>query len=89
MNRSISTASLRFAACAAIITCIVLVYFRWLHVNPATVGFTFLLTVLLISAYWGLRYAIVTAIFGTLVYNYFFLPPLFKFTIADPQNWVA
>ena len=22
-------------------------------------------------------------------YNYFFLPPLFKFTIADPQNWVG
>ena len=29
------------------------------------------------------------AVFATLAYNYFFLPPLFHFTIADPQNWVA
>ena len=89
MNRSVSVAVLRFAASTAILAAIVVVYFRWLHVNPATIGFTLLLTVLLISAYWGLRYAIVTAILGTVVYNYFFLPPLFKFTIADPQNWVA
>jgi two-component system, OmpR family, sensor histidine kinase KdpD len=89
MSRSVSTAILRFAASTAILAAIVFVYFRWLHVNPATVGFTLLLTVLLISAYWGLRYAIVTAIVGTVVYNYFFLPPLLKLTIADPQNWVA
>lgn len=81
---------LRFAACAAIVAAIVFVYFRWLHVtNPATVGFTLLLTVLLISASWGLRYAIFAAVLGTAAYNYFFLPPLFQFTIADPQNWVA
>ena len=45
--------------------------------------------VLLISTAWGLRYAIYTAIVATVAYNYFFLPPLFRFTIADPQNWVA
>ena len=26
---------------------------------------------------------------ATLTYNYFFLPPVGTFTIADPQNWVA
>ena len=62
---------------------------RWLHVNYATVGFGFLLAVLFISANWGLRYAIFTAILATVAYNYFFLPPLFRFTIADPQNWIA
>ena len=81
--------ALRFAQSAAIVSVIVFVYFRWLHVNPATVGFTLLLAVLFISATWGLRYAIFAAILGTIAYNYFFLPPLFKFTIADPQNWVA
>jgi two-component system, OmpR family, sensor histidine kinase KdpD len=80
---------LRFAASTAILSAVVLVYFRWLHVNPTTVGFSLLLIVLLISAAWGLRYAIFTAIIATVAYNYFFLPPLFKFTIADPQNWVA
>jgi two-component system, OmpR family, sensor histidine kinase KdpD len=79
----------RFVASTAIVSAIVFVYFRWLHVNPTTVGFSFLLAVLLISTAWGLRYSIFTAILATVAYNYFFLPPLFKFTIADPQNWVA
>jgi len=80
---------LRFAACAAIVSTLVLLYFRWLHVNPTTVGFSLLLAVFLISTAWGLRYAIFTAILATVAYNYFFLPPLFRLTIADPQNWIA
>jgi two-component system sensor histidine kinase KdpD len=80
---------LRFAASAAIVSFVILVYSRWLHVNPTTVGFTFLLIILITSAVWGLRYAIFTAVLSTLSYNYFFLPPFYQFTIADPQNWVA
>jgi two-component system, OmpR family, sensor histidine kinase KdpD len=80
---------LRFVASTAIVSAIVFFYFRWLHVNPTTVGFTLLLAILLVSAAWGLRYAIFTAILATVAYNYFFLPPLFRFTIADPQNWIA
>src|SRR2546426_4394455 len=80
---------LRFTISAATVSAIVFVYFRWLHVNPTTVGFSLLLAILLISAAWGLRYAIFTAILATVAYNYFFLPPLFRFTIADPQNWIA
>lgn len=48
-----------------------------------------MLAVLVVSAVWGLRYAIFISIAAAVVYNYFFLPPLFTFTIADPQNWVA
>jgi len=80
---------LRFAISAAVVPSVVFLYFRWLHVNPTTVGFTFLLVILLISAAWGLRYAIFTAVLATVAYNYFFLPPLLRFTIADPQNWIA
>ena len=29
------------------------------------------------------------ALLATLVFNYYFLPPIGTFTIADPQNWVA
>src|SRR6202166_2393295 len=89
MKRSTYNPTLRFAASAIVVSVIVFVYFRWLHVNPATVGFTFLLVILFISAAWGLRYAIVTAVLATVAYNYFFLPPLFKFAISDPENWVA
>jgi two-component system sensor histidine kinase KdpD len=45
--------------------------------------------VLLVSSSWGLPYAIFTAILATAAYNLFFLPPVLRFTIADPQNWVA
>ena len=79
----------RFVACAVVVSAIVFVNFHWLHGNPATVGFTLLLAVLFLSASWGLRYAIFAALLGTAAYNYFFLPPLFKFTIANPQNWIA
>lgn len=68
---------------------IVFIYFRWIHVNPTTVGFTLLLAILVVSAVWGLRYAVAMAILASVAYNFFFLPPLFRFTIADPQNWIA
>jgi two-component system sensor histidine kinase KdpD len=87
--RLTSNPVLRFAASTVIVSAIVFLYFRWLHVNPTTVGFTLLLAILFISAAWGLRYAIFTAVIATVAYNYFFLPPLFRFTIADPPNWVA
>ena len=80
---------LRFLVCVLIVFLIVWVYGRVFRVNPATVGFTFLLTVLVVSAAWGLRYAVFLSIAATAAYNYFFLPPLFRFTIADPENWVA
>jgi len=89
VNRPFHNLILRLAACTATVAGIVLLFSRWLHVNPTTVGFSFLLAVLLISTTWGLRYATFTAILATAAYNFFFLPPLFRFTIADPQNWIA
>src|SRR5215471_5753984 len=71
------------------VAAITAIYYRWLHVNLTTVGFSLLLVVLLISSSWGLPYAIFTAILATATYNFFFLPPVLRFTIADPQNWIA
>lgn len=77
---------LTLAACIAGIT---FLYTRLLHVNPTTVGFSFLIAVLIVSAAWGLRYAVVLAVVSTLAYNFFFFPPYGTLTIADPQNWIA
>jgi two-component system, OmpR family, sensor histidine kinase KdpD len=64
--------------------------YRSLHVhNPTTVALTLLLTVLVISAFWGLRVSIFTAVLATMGFNFYFLPPIGTFVIADPQNWVA
>ncbi|MGA7565735.1 MAG: DUF4118 domain-containing protein, partial [Terriglobales bacterium] len=63
--------------------------YRWLHLNPTTIALAFLLGVLGISASWGLREAVFMSVIGALAFNFFFLPPIGTFTIADPQNWVA
>ncbi len=76
---------LAFSALAGI----VLVYRRWLHVNPTTVAISLLLFILLIAAKWGLRHAVVISIAATACYNFYFLPPVGTFTISDPQNWLA
>ncbi len=68
---------------------IVLVYARWLHVNPTTAALTLLLAILVLAAEWGLRYAVAASLVATVCFNYFFLPPVGAFTVADPQNWVA
>ena len=63
---------------------------RVLHgINPTTIALVFLLGVLGISTFWGLRQAVFMAVIATLAFNYFFLPPVGTFTIAEPQNWVA
>ncbi len=49
----------------------------------------YLLVVLAVAAGWGLRFAAPTSLLATLTLNYFFLPPVGTFTIAEPQNWVA
>ena len=79
---------MRYAIVVVAVAAITTVDFK-LRVNHTTVALMFLVTVLLISAYWGLSYAIVMAIGATAAFNFFFLPPIGTFTIADPQNWVA
>ena len=58
-------------------------------INAPTVGFAYLLLILIIASLWGFFEAALASIAATLTYNFFFLPPVGRFTIADPQNWVA
>jgi two-component system, OmpR family, sensor histidine kinase KdpD len=69
---------------------ITLVYSAGLHVTNATiVALSYLLVVLLTAASSALWLAIAESIVAVLLLNYFFLPPVGTWTIADPQNWVA
>lgn len=68
---------------------ITLAGYALLPVNATTVGFAYLLLVLVIASFWGFFDAAIASIAATLTFNFFFLPPVGKFTIADPQNWVA
>src|SRR4051795_10905753 len=60
-----------------------------IHLNPSTVGFAYLIVVLLISVWGGLLIGTVSSVVATLCYNYFFFPPLYTFTIENPANWFA
>ncbi len=79
----------RYVAMTAAALLVVLIYRRILHVNQTTVALTFLVMVQLAAFSWGLIYSICLSIGCTLLYNFFFLPPIGSFTIAEPQNWIA
>lgn len=79
----------RYAASTLIVALVVWIYFSFLHVNHTTVALTLLLYVLFVASRWGLSNAVYTSILSTVVLNFFFLPPIGKFTVADPENWVS
>jgi two-component system sensor histidine kinase KdpD len=58
-------------------------------VSSTTVALALLLIVLGAATIARLRVAIVISVVAMLALNFFFLPPVGGFTIADPQNWVA
>ena len=64
-------------------------FFIFNEANSITIAMTFLLATLGIATAWGLLEAIVASVAGAVCFNFFFLPPLFTFYLADPQNWVA
>jgi two-component system sensor histidine kinase KdpD len=73
----------------AAIAGITLFYRHFLHVNQTTVALSFLLAILAVSAVWGMAVSVFMSLAAMMAFNYFFLPPVGAFTIADPQNWVA
>ena len=68
---------------------IVALYRHFSGVNETTVALTLLLLVLVFAGSWGLRYAIGASLAATVLFNYYFLPPVGTLTINDTQNWVA
>ncbi|HET7704736.1 MAG TPA: DUF4118 domain-containing protein [Thermoanaerobaculia bacterium] len=62
---------------------------RAMNLNANTMGFAYLVVVLLASVRGGLVAGTLASIAATLLYNYFFFPPLYTFVIHDAANWVA
>ena len=57
--------------------------------NAPTVGFGFLILVLLSAFFGDLTVAITTSIVATLCFNFFFLPPIGTFTISAFDDWIS
>jgi two-component system, OmpR family, sensor histidine kinase KdpD len=60
-----------------------------LQVNFSTTGFVHLLIVVLVAMLSGFWEATITSLVALTCLNYFFVPPVHTFYVADPQNWVA
>lgn len=90
MRRPVSVQAVRFIVAVGVVLALTFFYREALpQVNQTTVGFSFLLAILAVSALWGMGVSAVMSVAAVLAFNYFFLPPVGTFTIADPRNWVA
>ncbi|MGH9403753.1 MAG: DUF4118 domain-containing protein [Terriglobia bacterium] len=74
-------------------TVIGIVFGTWLafhaRLNLASSGFLYLVFVVLAAVYGGFWEATAVSVVAVACLNYFFIQPLFTFTVNDPRNWVA
>jgi len=90
MRRNARQRILRTIASLVIVAAVTAFYRKTnLHVNQTTVALSLLLAILAVSAAWGMAVSALMSVAAMLAFNYFFLPPVGRFTVADPQNWVA
>ena len=59
------------------------------HANFSTIGFLDLLVVVLAAMISGFWEATIISFAALICLNYFFIPPVYTFYVAEPQNWVA
>ena len=91
-NRGVRTAIIKVALrCLGTVLAVAGIVFAChvVHANATTAALTFVIAVLIVSSSWGLWPALFMTVVAMLAFNYYFLPPIGKLTIADPQNWVA
>ncbi len=81
--------TLRVGGALALVALVTAVDFRLLHLNSSTAGFTYLLLILFLATRSGLPAAIAASFASMLCYDFFFLPPIGKFSILESQDWVA
>ena len=75
------------AGCAAIAASTFVAY--KLHCPLSTVGFTYLLVVVGVALAYGIWQATFVSLIAVSCLNYFFIPPIFTFEVADERDWVA
>ena len=60
-----------------------------LHLNFAAAGFIQMLLVLIVALYAGFWEATIVSLVANACLDLLFVPPLYHFSVGDPQNWVA
>jgi two-component system, OmpR family, sensor histidine kinase KdpD len=85
--RRYAAAILFSAAAVAAVTAAIGLLHHWIPV--LSLGVLYVFAVLPIAVAWGLPFAIAVSIASMLAFNWFFLPPVHTFTLADSRNWFA
>jgi two-component system, OmpR family, sensor histidine kinase KdpD len=60
-----------------------------LHLNLATIGPLYLLSIVVVALHWGFWQATVVSAVAVVCECYFFVPPVFSFDVADAESYLA
>jgi len=72
--------------CVGLVTAVLLLFDRTLALNLVPIAY--LLPVIIAATQWGIWPATLASVAGTGAADFFFLPPLYSFQVADPQEAV-
>ena len=76
-------------AAALVAACTAMIYPLKLVTAVSSLGVVYLFGVVVVSAFWGVWLGVATSLVSAAAFNFFHLPPVGQFTIADSRNWVA
>jgi len=89
-GRRVWSSAAGLAVSLTVVAAATTVFRLWLHLsNPTIAALIYLLIILVAATVSTVWVAIATSLLGVLCLNFFFMPPVGTFSIADPQNWVA
>src|SRR5579872_16887 len=85
--RRLASGLIASAAAVALVTAAVELFKIWVPV--LSLGVLYLFAVLPIAVTYGLAFAVFTSIASMLAFNWFHLPPVHTFTLANSSNWFS
>lgn len=77
------------SALIGVALCTLIVYPLKRIAPVVSLGVVYLLAVLVVSLAWGAWLGALTGLLSAAAFNFFHLPPVGRFTVKDPDNWVA
>ena len=86
-KRDLAVAVVLSAASVAIVTGAIALIQSYVPV--LSLGVLYLFAILAVAVAYGLAFAFAVSVASMLAFNWFFLPPIHTFTLADSSNWFA
>ena len=81
---------------AAVVSCVLAVTVTTIAIEllksvvaVISLGVLYVFPILAIAIAFGIAYSVVVSVASMLAFNWFFIPPVGTFTIADSRNWAA